>query len=91
MIYRWTLGEEKQGVRAMNDPQSIQSIENLWNDYLNTLPGTHRDRLCPLPEAWSFGNDKRLADELVNLVVIGTKTATCSRYLVFHWDLPVQH
>ncbi|MEK6249839.1 MAG: ASCH domain-containing protein [Planctomycetales bacterium] len=61
----------------MNDSRSI---EKLWNDFLNSLPETHHDRFCPLPEAWSFGNDKRLADELANLVIIGRKTATCSRY-----------
>ena len=57
----------------MSNPNSI---EQFWQSYLATLPpGPGRP---PQPEAWSFGDNRALADELAALVLAGVKTATCS-------------
>nr|WP_303966395.1 ASCH domain-containing protein [Sporosarcina ureae] len=37
-------------------------------------------------EAWSFGNSKQMADELAELVVEGTKTATSSNYTLYELE-----
>jgi uncharacterized protein YhfF len=51
------------------------SIELFWQGYLATLP---TDLPPPAkPQAWHFGDHAALADELANLVLAGTKTATC--------------
>ena len=55
-------------------------IQNCWQAYLNTLPPSHEHRFASLPESWSFGNTASLANDLVDLVLNGIKTATCSRY-----------
>ena len=61
----------------MRDPQIVRGF---WDGYLSSLSRAHRDRLGALPEAWRFGGDRKLADELANRVITGAKTATCSRY-----------
>ncbi len=54
-----------------------EEINNYWLSFIN-----QRDDLSHLKnyrfEAWSFGNSKKLADELGQLVLDGKKTATCS-------------
>lgn len=52
--------------------------DQFWHDYLATLPADHPARQLPLPEAWGFGDSPALADELGELVYLGSKTATCS-------------
>lgn len=49
-------------------------IEILWQAYLDTLPdeGVAPDKY----DAWSFGDNPDMADELADLVVRGIKTAT---------------
>lgn len=58
--------------------------EQLWSDYLGTLPEAHPHSLHPVPSTWKFGYDEvlvdQLADQLVELVMKGLKTATCGRY-----------
>ena len=39
-----------------------------------------------LPEAWSFGDSKDMADDLGNLVRSGIKTATCSLLWEYEFD-----
>lgn len=56
-------------------------IEDFWNDYLSFLESEHPHQSLPVPESWSFGNSKDMANELVELVLSGKKTATSSRYL----------
>ncbi|MEM6429831.1 MAG: ASCH domain-containing protein [Deinococcota bacterium] len=55
-------------------------VRTFWKRYLDTLPDVHPHRLIPLPEAWAFGDSPAMADELLALVLSGTKTATCGRY-----------
>jgi len=51
-------------------------IEEIWRAYLSSLP---EDRDPPAGyQAWSFGDDPAMADELADLVVRGIKTATAS-------------
>lgn len=51
------------------------SIDQFWQGYLATLPADLPPP--PMPQAWSFGDHATLADELADLVLAGTKTATC--------------
>lgn len=48
-----------------------------WQAYLDTLPPNAPQRMA-FVEAWAFGDNPALADELGKLVLSGTKTATCS-------------
>ncbi len=52
------------------------SIEEFWQSYLAAC-GFQEAHSSP-PEAWSFGDNPTLADELCRLVLAGIKTATCS-------------
>ncbi len=52
------------------------AIDHFWQSYLATLPPGQK--LPPQPEAWNFGDNPDLADELAALVLAGIKTATCS-------------
>jgi uncharacterized protein YhfF len=52
------------------------AVDRFWQAYLATLPPG--DEPPPPPEAWSFGDNPALADELAALVLAGIKTATCS-------------
>lgn len=52
-------------------------IKTFWKRFVESDPawGYLKDYKI---EAWSFGNTKEMADELVGLVLEGKKTATCS-------------
>ena len=52
------------------------SIDAFWRRYLAAAGKSEAPR--KLPEAWSFGDNPALADELCRLVLDGIKTATCS-------------
>jgi uncharacterized protein YhfF len=52
-------------------------VKSFWQEYLATLPKDEREAL-KMPEAWAFGDNAELADELGELVVAGIKTATAS-------------
>ncbi len=51
--------------------------QELWQEYLSTLPEKHVYKNLGQPTHFSFGDNPRLADELLTLVLSGTKTATC--------------
>lgn len=70
----------------MNDsqPSNTQPIEQFWQSYLASLPAGQAARYTRQPEAWGFGDDQEMADELGNLVADGIKTATCS--LVWEYE-----
>lgn len=56
-------------------------LDSYWRAYLRTQPAAARQpeqQREPFVEAWAFGDNPRLADELGALVVAGVKTATCS-------------
>lgn len=55
-------------------PAEPTAIEEFWR--ASELPG-------PVPDAWAFGDHGELADELLALVLDGTKTATASSL----WDV----
>lgn len=57
----------------MDDKQA--RVEAFWQEYLATLPAGMSKP--PMASAWSFGDNPRLADELLELVRVGIKTATC--------------
>ncbi|MCM2271264.1 MAG: ASCH domain-containing protein [candidate division Zixibacteria bacterium] len=52
--------------------------DQFWHDYLATLPADHPAHTLPVPEASGFGDSPGLADELGELIHLGTKTATCA-------------
>jgi uncharacterized protein YhfF len=52
-------------------------IEAFWNAFLLTLPEGH-SLSTNMPEAWGFGDNPEMAEELGYLVLEGIKTATCS-------------
>ncbi|MBD3886856.1 ASCH domain-containing protein [Phormidium tenue FACHB-886] len=58
-------------------------IEQYWQAYLNTLPIDSAIRFEQY-EAQQWGDNSALADELGQLIVSGTKTATCSA--VWEWE-----
>lgn len=60
------------------------AIEHFWQTYLVTLPPGHEPP--PQPEAWSFGDNPALADELAALALAGAKTATCAALWEFEAD-----
>lgn len=51
---------------------------------MNELPDQCRDA-----PAWAFGDSPEQADELLDLVLQGVKTATCSALSVYGSDLPI--
>lgn len=58
-----------------------KSIQSMWERYQKHYPAAPK-----YYEAWSFGDSKETADELANLVLQGTKTATASNYLLYEAD-----
>jgi uncharacterized protein YhfF len=52
-------------------------LEAYWQAYLATLPAEAPQHTA-FVEAWAFGDNPALADELAGLVLEGKKTATCS-------------
>ncbi|MBD3887032.1 ASCH domain-containing protein [Phormidium tenue FACHB-886] len=58
-------------------------IEKYWQAYLDTLPVDSPTRFEQY-EAQQWGDNSALADELGQLIVAGTKTATCSA--VWEWE-----
>ncbi|ARF15692.1 RNA-binding protein [Sporosarcina ureae] len=60
---------------------SNESIQRMWEEFKNVHPDAPEHY-----EAWSFGNSKQMADELAELVVKGTKTATSSNYRLYELE-----
>ena len=51
-------------------------IMNYWESYLEDHPGAAEN----YDSAWAFGDNPRLADELLELVLTGIKTGTAQNY-----------
>jgi uncharacterized protein YhfF len=58
-------------------PQNDQRITDFWHACQEAMTG-YRKIIGEQPEAWGFGDSPEMADELGQLVLSGTKTATCS-------------
>jgi uncharacterized protein YhfF len=58
-------------------PKSDQRITDFWRTCQQTMAGLEK-KVAGQPEAWGFGDSPEMADELGQLVLSGTKTATCS-------------
>lgn len=56
-------------------------IQAYWQAYIETLPSAERDQTFG---AESFGDSPELADELLALILSGTKTGTCS--CLWEWE-----
>lgn len=54
-----------------------REIKTFWNAFLQSLPEEHTFP-AEMPEAWGFGDNPEMAEELGRLVLNGIKTATCS-------------
>ena len=54
-----------------------KQIDSFWQGYLKTLPDDHPHHRASYT-AWYFGDSSQLADELLQLVLAGVKTATAS-------------
>lgn len=59
------------------------SVEQLWQEYLKEYAS---DPSQPMPEAWYFGYNEPLANDLAALVLSGTKTATASLYKLYEHE-----
>lgn len=57
-----------------------------WQKYQNTLQPKIKENMMDLPDAWGFGSTPEVADTLSQLVVEGTKTATCSLYWSYEYE-----
>jgi histidinol-phosphate aminotransferase len=64
--------------------RDVSRVEVFWNQARVSLGGS-----APVqpPEAWTFGDSADLADELLALVLAGTKTATSSAL----WEYEADH
>ena len=58
------------------------SVEILWRNYLNSI-GENENTTKLKYDSWSFGDNKELANELVDIVLCGEKTATTSLYCLY--------
>ena len=58
----------------LNIPENIQAY---WQKFLQHCTPEQAARYTTIPEAWGFGDNAQLADQLGNLVLQGIKTATC--------------
>ncbi len=57
-------------------------IEAFWESARRQIDGAPEEA----PQAWAFGDSPELADELLELVLAGTKTATCDAVWRFKAD-----
>lgn len=71
-----------------DEPMSklTKEVTEFWNAFLDANPKLEYLRGRPF-EAWCFGNTPEMADELVDLVLAGKKTATCSLLRAYQDDL----
>lgn len=53
-----------------------EQIKQFWDEYLSLNPEAETNGY----EAWAFGDSTEMADELLELVLRGTKTGTSSSY-----------
>jgi len=54
----------------------MTAIDAFWQGYVDTLPADHPHRAQGYVSTYSFGDNKAMQDELLALVLAGTKTAT---------------
>jgi uncharacterized protein YhfF len=66
-------------------PKADQRIGAFWHGYRRACP---QALATEQPEAWGFGDTPEMADELGQLVLSGTKTATCS--LLWEYELEAE-
>ncbi|MFC7063778.1 ASCH domain-containing protein [Halobacillus seohaensis] len=65
---------------------SNDSIIQMWEDFQKINPNAPKSY-----EAWAFGDSKEMADELAELVIDGTKTATTSNYSLYEENEPLPY
>ncbi|MBU9720162.1 MULTISPECIES: ASCH domain-containing protein [Bacillaceae] len=58
-----------------------ESVNRMWKEYQKINPNTPKTY-----DAWAFGDSKEMADELAELVLEGTKTATASNYILYELE-----
>ncbi|QOV10153.1 ASCH domain-containing protein [Viridibacillus arvi] len=58
-----------------------KSAIELWENFKKLNPDTPNNY-----EVWAFGDTNEMADELVELVIAGTKTATASCHLLYEME-----
>jgi uncharacterized protein YhfF len=61
---------------------NVTACKTIWVEYLRGLPPSHAHHRVK-PDTFAFGDSKKLADELAQLVVAGKKTATASLAVEF--------
>lgn len=69
------------GITAWKEYVSKKSVERMWSKFKAAYPEAPEHY-----EAWSFGDSKDMADELAQLVLDGTKTATASNYILYELE-----
>lgn len=58
-----------------------KTVIELWGNYKKLNPDAPNNY-----DVWAFGDSNEMADELVELVMAGTKTATASCYLLYEME-----
>jgi uncharacterized protein YhfF len=61
----------------MPETNVSQQIQQYWQNFLDQCTPEQAARYSTMPEAWGFGDNAQLADQLGKLVLQGIKTATC--------------
>jgi len=64
-----------------------QVIGNFWDEVRRQLPNENFD--TEVPSAWAFGDSPQLADELLALVLAGTKTGTAGAFWNYENGAPI--
>ena len=68
------IGATNSGLQMMTESKLLAEF---WQTFL--AESSYRSAMTnSMPEAWSFGDNPKLASDLCQLVLDGTKTATCS-------------
>lgn len=60
----------------------MKSISDYWNKFLDTRPDLGH-LANSMPETWSIGHSPEMAEELIELIIGGKKTATSSLLSVY--------
>jgi uncharacterized protein YhfF len=67
----------------LGDPDPVANAA-FWQRYLETIDDADDDR--PVPPSWCFGDSVELADELIELVLLGPKRATAGAVAEYDAD-----
>ena len=70
----------------MTESSVSENIQQYWQKFLAQCTPEQAAQYTSIPEAWGFGDNPQLADQLGSLVVQGIKTATCGTVWEYEQD-----